>query len=183
MDLDDLKSDYQNMENEGSKSLEDFRKMKKPGRHPILKGIRRQLIFESTAWIFIVIVYYDFFDGHLKSVLWNILLVVSIALVLIHNILGYRIVKTPIRSHNLKDSLGSYLTRIKKYARVSIASRILAVSIFMGFLTSTSNAAGNTYYMVVGGFVLLIMIQYYLLHHIWQKRVKHIKNSIEAFNF
>lgn len=183
MDLEDLKSDYQNMESESSKSLRDFQKMKKPDNHPVLKGIRRQLIFESTAWLIIVIVYYDFFDGHLKSIIWNVLLVVSIVLVLIHNILGYRIVKTPIRSNNLKDSLGSYLKQIKNYARVSIASRVLAVSIFMGFLTSTSNTSGNSYYMVIGGFVLLLIIQYSLLRHIWQKRVKHIKNSVTEFNF
>ncbi len=181
MNLEDLKSDYENMGKEQLESLESLKKMKNARKHPVLKKIKRQLILESIVWGLILIVFYDFFDGHLKSIFWNVLLILSIVLLLVHNLLGYSIVKKPIEGINLKDSLKNYSLKIKKYSVLSIISRVAAVSVL--FLYLTSNIVWTTYklWTGIGMFVLLIGIQVYFLRNIWKKRASTLENQGKQF--
>ena len=180
MDLENLKSDYQKSGNENPKSIESINKMKQSKNHPVLKRMRRQLVFESVIWVFVLIVYYDFFDGHLKSILWNVLLVISILLLLSHNLLGYIIAKSPINGKNLSKSLQVYADRIKNYAIVSIASRILAVLIFIGFLTSSITWNTNKIITIVSFITIVIAVQIYFLGKIWKGRIEKIEYQIDT---
>lgn len=180
MELDNLKSEYQNLDNDNSKSIENLNKMKHSGRHPVLKSIRKQLVLESVLWTLILIVFYDFFDGHLKEFYWNVLLVMSIVLVLLHNALGFMIVKKPINDSSIKDSLIKYLNKIKSYSRISVISRVLAVIIFMGFLTSNVVWDGRKIWTSLVFFVIMIVGQVYFLNKVWRQRVKKIKSQIDA---
>ena len=128
-----------------------------------------------------MIVFYDFFDGHLKSAFWNVLLILSIVLLLVHNLLGYSIVQKPIEVVNLKSSLKNYSVKIKKYSRLSIISRMTAVSVF--FLYLASNIVWTTYklWTGIGMFVLLIGIQVYFLRNIWNKRAKTLEDHGKLF--
>tara|TARA_R110002072_G_scaffold298492_1_gene472550 strand:- start:20 stop:535 length:516 start_codon:yes stop_codon:yes gene_type:complete len=171
VDLDNLKSEYQNVGTERSKPIERLKKMKYTVNHPVLKKIKKQLLFESIIWTLILVVFYDFFDGHLKAFYWNVLLVISILLVLLHNILGFIIVQKPIGDVSLKDSLKKYLSRIKSYSIISIASRVIAIIIFMGFLTSTAVWTVNKLIMIIGFFILTISIQIYML---WASLLIHL---------
>lgn len=179
MDLDTLKSNYKNADNETIKSMGNLGKMRHPSNHPVLKKIRLQLIIESLLWAFILIVFYDFFDGHLRSFFWNVLLAISIILLLTHNFLGYLLVQKPINDDNIKSSLKGYLVKIKKYSIVSIVSRVLTVVIFMLYLTSNSNWDVDKLWTFIGFFILLILTQIFLLGKIWHKRIKIIKDQIE----
>lgn len=181
MDLEDLKSDYKNGGVENLKTTENLNKMKQPGNHPVLISIKKQLIFESIIWVFLLVVFYDIFDGHLKSILWNFLLVISILLLLIHNILGYNLVKNPIFGESIKESLQKYLTKIKVYSYISIASRVFAVAIFLGFLTSNAEWVLNKTLLFMGLFLVTITSQIYLLRKVWNKRIHLIENTISTF--
>jgi hypothetical protein len=181
MDLEDLKSDYKKSRVENLKTTESLSKMKKSENHPVLKGIKKQLIFESIIWIVLLVVYYDFFDGQQKSILWNLLLVISILLLLSHNVLGYILVKNPIFGENIKESLQKYLTKIKSYSYISIASRVFAVTIFLGFLTSNAEWGINKTLLFMGLFLATITSQIYLLRKVWNKRIHSIENTISTF--
>ena len=181
MDLEDLKSDYKKGETDNVRTTECLNKMKQSGNHPVLKNIKKQLIFESIIWVFLLVVYYDFFDGQLKSILWNGLLIGSILLLLIHNILGYILVKNPIFGENIKESLQKYLSKIKKYSFISIASRVFAITIFLGFLTSNAEWQLNKALLFIGMFLLTISSQIYFLRNVWNKRIKLIENTLSKF--
>lgn len=180
MELEELKSEYQNSNSEHLKSINSLNKMKQSNQHPVLKSIKRQLIIESVLWGLLLIVFYDFFDGHLKALFWNVLLAISILLLLTHNVLGYSIVKTQNHSINVLNSLKKYLYRIRTYAKISIVSRGFAVAVFMGFLSSTAVWDKRKIMFVIISFLLLIVAQVYTLNLVWNKRIKKIKNQIEV---
>ncbi|MDO5978470.1 hypothetical protein [Flavivirga spongiicola] len=180
MELDNLKPEYHSMDNDNSKSIESLNKMKYSGSHPVLKGIKKQLVFEGILWTLILIVFYDFFDGHLKAFYWNVLLVMSILLVLLHNVLGFIIVRAPINDSSIKDSLRKYLNKIKSYSRVSIISRVLAVVIFMGFLTSNVVWDSRKIWTSLVFLVIMMVAQVYFLNKVWRQRVKKIENQIDV---
>lgn len=181
MDLENLKSDYKKGGTENLKTTESLKKMKQSASHPVLKGIKKQLIFESIIWILLMTIYYDFFDGEQKSILWNFLLVISILLLLIHNILGYILVKNPIFGGNIKESLQKYLIKIKTFSYISIASRVFAVTVFLGFLTSNANWEFNKSLQFIGLFLVTIATQIYLLRKVWTQRVNLIENTLSTF--
>ncbi len=181
MDLEDLKKNYKNEGLSEKKSAGSLMQMKKWNNHPILKGIKRQLIFESIIWAIILIVFYDFFDGHLKSLLWNVILVCAIVLVLLHNILGLLIVKSPINDTVILLSLKNYLRRIKRYANLSIVSRVLAVIVFTSYLMSTADWNMKKIGITAIAFFCLVAIQVIMLRKVWKKRVDTIKHTLESF--
>ncbi len=181
MELENLKSEYKNIGTDNMKSPDNLNKMKQSGTHPVLKGIKKQLIFESIIWTLLLIVYYDFFDGQQKSILWNALIVISILLLLAHNILGYVLVKNPIFKESIKESLQKYLAKIKTYSVISITSRVFTVAIFLGFLTSNSKWGLNKSLLFTGLFLLTITIQIYFLRKVWNKRINLIENTLRTF--
>ncbi len=181
MDLEDLKSDYKKRGVEHLKTTESLNKMKQSGNHPVLRSIKKQLIFESVIWIVLLVVYYDFFDGQQKSIIWNGLLIVSILLLLIHNILGYSLVKNPIFGENIKESLQKYLLKIKTFSFISIASRVFAIIIFLGFLTSNVKWEINKIMLFAVMFIITITAQIFLLRKVWNKRIYFIENTLNTF--
>ncbi|WP_111308505.1 hypothetical protein [Confluentibacter sediminis] len=181
MDLEDLKSDYKKGETDNVRTTECLKKMKQSGNHPVLRSIKKQLIFESIVWTILLVVYYDFFDGQLKSIVWNGLLIVSILLLLIHNILGYILVKNPIFGENIKESLQKYLTKIKKFSTLSILSRVLAVTILLGFLVSNIVWELHKILLFAGLLLFSIGIQIYFLRRVWNKRIGLIENKLNSF--
>src|SRR5436189_4576238 len=103
MELEDLKSEYQNA-GKASLSKENIQKMIVENNHRVLKGIKIQLLIETVLWAIFLSVYYNIFDGHLKSPLWNALLVVSVIFILAHNVLGFQIMGNPINGEAILES-------------------------------------------------------------------------------
>lgn len=178
MEFEDMMSDYQN--DDTNKSRDVLRGMHRATGHPVLKKIRKQLIFESLIWGVVLSVYYSGFDGVQKTFFWNAVLVVAIVLLLVHNLLGYRLVQTPINAQNLMDSLKGYLKRIKRYALISIATRVLAVMAILLFLTS--NVEWNINKIVATGTTVFVLIslQIYFLWKLWKKRMVIIETQINS---
>lgn len=172
MELDDLKSSFRNA-GKGQLSRSSLEKMMLGHHHPVLKGIRRQLIIESVLWTLFLAVYYDFFDGHLKSPAWNMLLVLSVAGMLVHNVLGYRVSRNPIKADNILRSLEKYLNQIRKYSKVSIASRVLAIAMLFGYFISTIELTEEKYWSL-GLLGLIFPVQAYLLNIVWSKRINTV---------
>jgi signal transduction histidine kinase len=172
MELEDFKSDYL-QSGKLEKDKDALQRMLHAG-NPVIKGIRRQLIVESILWIFFLVVYYDFFDGHLKPLIWNLLLILSVMLLLMHSLLGYKIINNPVNGNNIQKSIKNYLQRVRRYSIISIASRIMAIIIVFGYFLS-SIESNEKRLLGIGFLLLLVTIQGLMLRKIWLGRIDKIK--------
>ena len=178
MNLEDLKTDYANT-NQELISRNALNSMLQMNKQPVLRGIRIQMVIESIAWVVFLGFYYDFFDGHLRPLLWNILLVSSVGFLLVHNLLGQIITNNPIDGFNLKDSLQNYLIRIRRYAYLSVAARSIAFVILFGYFTSTLEFFETRHYWSLVALVLLISVQVYMLWAVWLHRIRVIASKYQ----
>ncbi|MEM1135094.1 MAG: hypothetical protein AAGI07_04595 [Bacteroidota bacterium] len=181
MDLEDLKSENLNDGNT-TFSKENLQRMKHVNGHPVLKGIKTKLILESVFWISFLVVYYDFFDGHLKPLLWNVLLIVSVGPLLAHNVLLFYITKNPINGENICTSFKHYLKRLRKNSIISIGTRVLAILIIFGYFLSSISVFESRHYVSLFFLLLIIVIQVYVLHKIWVKRISKVASVYEQFS-
>jgi hypothetical protein len=177
MELDNLKSAYQNA-GKAMLSKENIQRMIAEDNNPVTKSIKKQLLIETVLWAIFLAVYYNIFDGHLKSPLWNILLVLSIIFILAHNALGFQIIRHPINGETILESLKNYQNKIKNYAVVSIVTRVLAIAILLGYFISTIQFTKEKFISL--GFIALIFpVQIYLLHLVWAKRKNQINEIFQ----
>lgn len=172
MELGDFKSDYKNA-GKGQLNKDSIQQLIHTHNNPVVRGIKIQLIIESVLWALFLVVYYDFFDGHLKPLLWNILLLVSVLLILLHNLLGYQISKNPINGTSILESLEKYLNRIRKYSTISIVSRVLAIAMLLGYFFSSIEFTEAKYWYLLP-LILIFPVQVYLLQKVWSKRIRKI---------
>ena len=178
MELDKLKSAWQDIGGENKNSA-TLKKMLSEKRHPVLKGIRLQMIIEITTWTFFLFVYYDIFDGDRKPFYANALLVTAVLLLLVHSVMGYLSAKNRVKGTNLKQSLVKYLSMIKKYAVVSVASRVLTIVCVLIFFIATIHFTTNKYFLLAG-ILLIIPVQIFLLKRMWGKRIKTLEAAIHG---
>jgi len=165
-----LKSGYQKAGGE-EWSKETLREMmlKMPAA---VRRIKLQLILESALWGIFLMVYYDFFDGHEKPLVWNAILVASVILLLTHNLLGYEITKNPLSGGDIRSSLEKYLNRIRKYSAVSIASRLLAIASIFAFFLSTADGSQG---FIIAALGAIVVFQAFALHRVWRTRIESVK--------
>jgi hypothetical protein len=179
MEQDDLKSAWQNM-NAGQKTNAELSSMMRERTHPVLKRIRKQLILESISFALFLFVYYDFFDGDRKPVYANVLLVSAMLFAIIHNIAGYMLTKRSVKGDTIKQSLEGQLLKMKGYAMVSVAGRVLIAGCLLFFFVSVITFNTNKYWILVG-LIVVIIIQIVLLSAIWVKRIRQMKTTIDLF--
>lgn len=180
MELNDLRSAWADVQ-VTDKTSGDIRLMLKENRHPVLKGIRKQLTIEIAGWSAFLLCYYSMFDGDKKSPLLNILLVVSVSLALIHNLLGYNIAKYLVNGVSLKESLNKYFEKVKIYARISIAARLLFITGFVLFFTYDINFDTRKY-LLLALLIVLSLSQLLFLGRIWAKRLKDLQAAVVHFD-
>lgn len=179
MELDALKSTWNNIEGP-VKTPEEIQQMLKENNHPVLKGIRKQLLIEVIGWSAFLTVYYTMFDGDQKPLLINILLVVSVASALVHNLTGYGLSKYLVTGTSVIASLQHYLAKVKTYAVISVISRVLLMAGFLLFFTY--NISFNTgKYLALSIAIILFSLQLMLLYRIWLLRLKKLNTTLTAF--
>lgn len=178
MELDDMKSYWQQLPAESSKSADALNHMIKENRHPVLKGIRRQLVIEMVGWLIFLIVFYDFFDGHKRSLYLNLLVIGAGIFVVAHNAFGYLMARNLKAAGNLASTLSHYLTTTKTYSIVSIASRVVSTTAVLLFLTDTIHFTKEKY-VILAGVVVLFAIQMGLLIRLWIKRIMNLEAAIQ----
>lgn len=179
MEQDNLKSAWQDIDSV-PKSNTEVKLMMRESAHPVLKRIRKQLILESAAFTVFLLVYYDFFDGDRKPLYANLLLVTAMLFIIMHNIIGYMLMKSRVKGHTIKLSLEEHLSKMKVYAVVSVASRALAAGCLLLFFTSVITFNADKYWILAAG-ILVCIIQITLLSRIWMKRIRQIKSTTDSF--
>lgn len=178
MEQDPLKSAWQGISPK-AKSNTELQRMLKEGTHPLLKGIRKQMIIETAAYIAFLCIYYNAFDGNRKPLGMNALLVAAMLLAIGHNILNYRFTKRRIQGENLQQSLNGQLSQMKLHAIVSITSRVLMAACLLGFFTAVINFNAGKYWLLAG-VIAVYIVQMALLSRIWLGRIRQMKDTINS---
>jgi len=179
MELDQLKSDW-NASSEPAKTNEELKNMLSANQHPVLKGIRRQFTIEILGWSAFLLCYYTMFDGDLKPLPVNVLLIAAVLSSLLHNVSGYNFSRYLVGGDNIRASLERYLSKIKAYAAVSITTRVIYFTGFLVFFTYEIEF--NTYkYVLLAACGLLFGGQLVWLGRLWARRVKTLGAAIDSF--
>lgn len=178
MEINELKSAWDAVKTP-SVSTEEIKVMLSENRHPVLKGIRRQMTIEITGWIIFLSCYYTMFDGDMKPLWINLVLVLAILMPLIHNLLGYRFAKYPVHGTNMRESLKSYLVKIKIYAVVSVLLRQIYLAGVLWFFTYGLSFHTIKYILLV--ILVIFLVQLLASCGIWAKRLKNLKDTISSF--
>ncbi|MGF6846053.1 hypothetical protein QFZ51_001288 [Chitinophaga sp. W3I9] len=148
---------------------------------PVLKDIRKQVILEAIGYSIFLIVYYDFFDGDKKPYYLNLLLVVSILCMLAQSVTGYVLARSPAVEYNLLESMRKKLHNIRKYALITIFTKILAFAgIFAFFLASIRWTQQK--YLTLIPLVIIVGVQAYFQWKIWKGRIYRVKQTVEELN-
>ncbi|BDD07789.1 hypothetical protein FUAX_02210 [Fulvitalea axinellae] len=180
MDLDELKSHYRDGNENNQKSFEKLRNMMTKGTPPVLKAVKRQLIFESAVWVAILATFHNIFDGNLKPAYANALVIVAVVTLLIHNLLEYRSIQFPVSGNNLKESVSKYLKKVKAYAFSSISTRVFAYVSVMVFLFSGTSVTPQKLYLGGSALVLTCFIQVFLLRKVWHRKISKLEDIADG---
>lgn len=176
MEINELKSAW-NAVKTPSVSTEEIKVMLSENKHPVLKGIRRQMTIEITGWIIFLLCYYTMFDGDKKPLWINLVLVLAVLMPLIHNLLGYRFAKYAVHGTPMRESLENYLSRIKIYAVVSVLLRQIYFAGVLWFFTY-----GLSFHTIYYVLLVIFLVQLLVSCRIWTKRLKNLKDTISAFS-
>lgn len=161
------------------KSNDELKTMLLESRHPVLKRIRRQALWEALAFIAFLCMYYNFFDGDRKPFYANLLLVAGVALVVLHNLWGYLLTKKRIGTGDVKISLLGYARTIRFWGIASVVCRMLAVTCILLFFSSVIVFTSTKYWLLAGA-LLIILVQIVLLAAMWMKRLKEIRSVTDG---
>ncbi len=179
MENDALKSAWQDLPTP-QKSNPELKSILHESAHPVLKGIRRQLLIELVGFTAFLLVYYDFFDGDRKPLYANMLLVSAMLLVMAHNIAGYLLTRRGIKGNTIRQSLEDRLGDMKTYAIVSVALRVLAAACLWFFFMSVVTFDAHRYWLLAV-VVVLVLVQITALSRIWLGRLKRMREVIADF--
>ena len=180
MEIDQLKSAWSNMGND-NKNRDSLKRMLNENRHPVLKGIRLQLLVEIIAWTLFLFFYYDALDGGRKPIYVNVLLVAAVVFLLGHSLVGYFSSKFLIKGSNLQQSLERYLFVLKKFALLAVATRVFTIICLFIFLSATIHFTPYKFGLLAV-LVFLVAIQVLFLSRIWNHRIKKIQATINGLS-
>ena len=179
MELDELKSGWQNAGG-AFKSEADLKRMTSLVNHPSLKKIRTKLIVETIMLVFVLFIYYDWFDGDKKPFYANAALVMGLLLYTVNDVIGYVAITKPVMDNNLRMTIQNYLKRI---TRLSILSFIVTCSYSISiiiFFTSTIIFTKEKALMLV--FITIVICQLILFSsRMWVKWIKNLKQQVNDF--
>lgn len=172
MDVDKLKADWQN-QTEPTLSLEQMQDLVRNGKHPGLVRSRIVLIIEAVGWGLFLLLFYDAFDGHQKPWWLNTLLVLSFLLLLVHHLMGIRLMGKQKANESLATSLSVYRSQLKQFTRLNFLSRLVAMGSLLFFFFYGVEWDSKRYFLSAG-FLLLMGLQFYILQRIWQSRISSL---------
>jgi len=180
MEFNELKSTWNTVKMPAI-SITEIQRMLSENKHPVLKDIRKQLTIEMIGWCLFLACYYSMFDGDKKPVWINILLVLSILLPIIHHLMGYRFAKYLVHGTNIQESLKNYLSKVKRYAIISIISRqIYLVGLLLFFTYGLSFNTSKSAPLI--GIGIVFLIQLIISCRIWANRLRSLGKSLNSFS-
>lgn len=180
MEIDELKSAWNKVETP-VKTTGEIKLMLQENKHPVLKGIRKQVIIEVVSWSVFLACYYSMFNGTYKPLWINALLVLCIVFPLIHNLMSYRFAKHLVNGNTIQASVSNYIANVKAYASISIAARVLFAGGLLVFLTYGIKFT-EAKYLSLAIIILIFLVQLAILANLWIKRLNKLNNILAGIN-
>lgn len=180
MEDNELKSLW-NAEVPDKRTAVDMVNMLEEKRHPVLKGIRTQIIIETLGWSAFLVCYFSAFDGATKPVYINVILIVSVLAPLVHNLYGYQLSKQVVDSSSILNSLRRHVLHTKIYALRSIITRLIFTSGLLLFFVYNIDFEMYKRYLLVAVILAMVFIQVFFLSRIWQSRIRKLKDVLAGF--
>lgn len=179
MDLDKLKTDWQQAAGETEMNQAQLEQMTRVNNHPVLGKIRIKLLIEAVAITALLFVFYDIFDGHDKPVYASVMLVLGALFYLSSNLYSYFTLKHPVGSGNLLSSLQHYFAQLQRARAFSLVSLVLfSVSLWVFFSSSVALDAKRLWMLAgMGGLTLVFL---YLSARTWTHWISRIRHSIDV---
>jgi hypothetical protein len=179
MDINDLKSDWQNA---GKTSLneEHLKMMTQVNQHPILKKLRLRLILEAILLSGFLLVYYDGFDGDRKPMYINILLVASVIFYIANNLLGYYFVKNPVLAHTMRLSVQNQVRVLKRLSVFSLSSSAIYATTLCIFLASSIDFTTKKY-LCLAVVILAYGLLFYTSFRTWKSKIRYFEKLSTEF--
>ena len=179
MDINDLKSDWQNA---GSDYIDEqnLKLMTKVNQHPALKRLRLELLFYTIILTAFLAVYYDAFDGNNKPFWVNFLLVSSLLLYLINNLVGYFLIKNPVRANNIFSSVQKQVFILKRLSLTTLVASVLYSITFIAFFTVTVELNQKKYILLAVMILIFVTTRYFAFKN-WLERVDHFSQLLSDF--
>lgn len=173
MDIDEFKSNWKQSGTD-KKSRKELMMMVNIQNHPKLNRIRIRLIIEVILLVAFIVSYNNIFDGVNKPLWVNIALLITAALFIITDVIGYFILQNPIRGNNIKESIFNLHINIK---RISVFS--LIVSFLFGLVTIIffTIAVSQYKYLKFAGLLITLFFMIYMSYNSWLQRMNQIKKS------
>ena len=167
-----------------SKTKEEIIDMLEEKRHPVLKGIKKQIIIELIGWTAFLLCYYTMFDGDRKPWFINLALIAAVLIPFTHNLYGYKLTKNAVDNSSILTSVTKHVKQLRIYATWSVISRVVFSSGLVLFFSYHISFSTSKRYLLAGLVMLLIISQILVLYQIWQKRIKrfeHITKEMSRF--
>lgn len=166
--MEELKAAWQNM-GAGHKSPEELKHYLR--KLPVRRSVLFQMILETAVFTLFLVFYYDAFDGDKKPLYLNLLLAGAVGFVILHNLAGIVQAVNVLKGKHLRDVLSKYVSRLKIFAVVSVASRVGMYICLLLFFTYAIEM--NTFKIwLLAGVGIVFLGQMLLLVRIWLKRIK-----------
>ena len=179
MESDNLKSIWKTVPTE-QKSIVVLTQMLKESNHPVLKAIKKQVIFELVAFSFFLFCYYTMFDGAEKPLYINLILVLAIAVNMYHHLKGYQLQQYFRAGKNLNEDLKTFVARLQSYQVETIISKIVFIAGLATFFVYGIEFTEKKWWAIAC--ILIVFIgQLIWLNSIWSKRINKIKLTIKEF--
>ncbi|WP_221392371.1 hypothetical protein [Dyadobacter sp. NIV53] len=180
MDINDLKSEWQNAGN-NFVDEEKLKLMTKINQHPGLKKLRTELFFDAIILTAFLIFYYDGFDGDKKPILINAFLIASILIYIGNNVFGYKLIKNPVRAENILASVERYILVLKRLSITTIIASVLYATTFTLFFTISLPSTPKKY-IAIAVMVLIFGSVRYAYYKRWQQKIDHFRQLLNEFN-
>lgn len=180
MDLNELKSAWQNAGRERKSQLE-LQSMTKINNHPKVRQTKVKFAIEVILLVVFLAVYHDILDGASKPLWLNTMLVLSIILYIANDIIGYLTIVNLVHGYNVAKSLENLKVKLWRVLVVSLITSIgFAIALIL-FLTFNIQFTPSKYALLVG-MILTMIIMIYISYKTWISRVRHIHKSALDFS-
>ncbi len=179
MTLDNLKSNWKHTGSR-TKNQDQLEQMTKIKNHPNIKRMRIKFIFEAILLTLFLAIYFDGFDGATKPLWANVLLIATTITYILTRVVGWLLLRNPIKGHTLKTSLIRFQRQLRQMAlSTRLTAFLFGAAIILFFSTAIDFTTEK--YLLLAGMIGTLILLVYLSSRNWNQRIKGIQTTLGEF--
>ncbi|MEL7529736.1 MAG: hypothetical protein AAFN10_00430 [Bacteroidota bacterium] len=178
MDLEQLKSEWQQADDGPNMPMDQLYKILKMKTRKSMGRFRFRLIVESLALAFFLLLFYDAFDGFNKPWALNLLLGIAVGGTILHNLYALRFIHLGLQGQDLRESLRFMSQRFRQQGGVAA---LLLIAYNLAWLSFASVNVELSQFVILGlSFAFLVVLAVaFFTNRTWQKQAKAMEMRLE----